>query len=84
MQDCTILPRSGPSAGGIEVEIIGLPIDTRNVESISFGEQEGRIAGRASEWAVTVITPPGSGKVPISLVVRGLAEPLVAGEFHYV
>jgi len=74
-------PNSGPEAGGTEVTIIGTGLD--GSDGVLFGEIPGTDLTVVSENEITVVTPPGTGSVPVT-VTAGTTNTVAPGNFSYI
>lgn len=75
----SVLPTSGPEAGGAVVTIMGSDFDL-NYTKVFFGDVEGRIDSIAAN-RIDVIAPAGRGAVDLRVVVLGGSIP--AGGYRY-
>jgi hypothetical protein len=77
-----LTPVSGPEAGGTNVTITGSGFS--DVETVRFGDTPATSVTVVSDTELRVLTPAGTGEVPVTLVDADGNESAANGTFTYV
>lgn len=70
-------PTQGPETGGTTVQITGEKFDTKNGATVTFGGKNAQSVTVASETQITAVTPGGTAKQSVSIVVTNNGKPEV-------
>jgi IPT/TIG domain len=78
----SILPTSGPTAGGTAVQITGTGLT--GATAITFGATPSPQFSCTSDSSCTATAPPGTGTVPVMVTTAGGTSSGPAGDFTYI